>query len=666
MKLFEKGKIGSMSLKNRIVMDAINNQMANSERALTQRAVDFYVARAKGGVGLIKTTFMHTNPRFEPSIGEPVVNSEKCASWLNDIAEAVHDYGAKFCVQLTPGGGRNFSPKPGVPHGGLIGPSPIPSFREANGKPPRIGPGRYPARAENPVIVRELTIEEIGQIVKDFEFSAKIIRMADVDAIEIHGHAGYLLDEFLTPLWNKRTDKYGGNLDGRLRFTYELIEAIKRGAGPNFPILLKYALTHYMEGGREIEEGLEIARRLEAAGVNALTINAGCWETQPWSMPPSTQPRGCTVDLSALTKQVVKIPVIAVGKLGYPDLAESILQQGKADYISLARSLLADPEWANKVKEGRTEDIIPCLGCNIGCVGRVRKSQVISCAVNPATGFESQLTIVPAEEKKSVLVIGGGPAGMEAARVSALRGHTVTLWEKEDKLGGQLISAAVPDFKDDYRILIDYLSRQVRKVGVNIELKKEATCDLIQNFNPDVVFIATGASPQIPEIEGIEEGMKEGRVITAVDGLLKMGQIGSTVIVIGGGVIGCELGLHLAQRNRNVTIVKGRAIETLSEDLPWNNAVDLMRLLDQYKVEMLDRTQVVKITQKGVEVINQQKEQISLAADTVIIARGMKPDHPELETSLNEIPEVYMIGDCIEPRRVYDAIQEGYRKARVI
>lgn len=666
MKLFEKGKIGTMSLKNRIVMDAINNQMATSTGALTERAVDFYVARAKGGAGLIKTTFMHPNPRFEPSIGEPIVNSVKCASWLNDIAEAVHDYGAKFCVQLTPGGGRNFSPKPGVPHGGLIGPSPMPSFRESNGKPPRVGPGRYPARAENPVIVRELTTEEIEQIIKDFEFSARIIAMAEVDAIEIHGHAGYLLDQFLTSLWNKRTDKYGGDLEGRLRFTYELIDAIKRGAGPNFPILIKYGLTHYMEGGREIEEGLEIARRLEAAGVHALTINAGCWETQPWSMPPSTQPRGCTVDVAAMTKQVVHIPVIAVGKLGYPELAESVLHEGKADFISLARALLADPEWPNKVKEGRTEDIIPCLGCNIGCVARVRKSQVISCAVNAATGFERQLALAPAEKRKSVLVIGGGPAGMEAARVSALRGHAVTLWEKEDRLGGQLIPAGVPDFKDDYRLLIDYLSTQIKKVGVRIELKKEATPELIRHFEPDVVFIATGASHQIPAIEGIQAGMKEGRVITAIDGLTARQPIGKSVIVVGGGVIGCEMGLHLAQKGKNVTVVKGRAIETLSEDLPWNSAVDLVRLMDQFKVKILDNTQVLKITKKGVELVNEKKEPFSLAADTVVIARGMKPDHAELESSLRGIPEVFMIGDCIEPRRVYDAMQEGYRKARII
>jgi 2-enoate reductase len=281
MKLFESGKIGSLSLKNRIVMDSINIQLATpfEEAGLSQRAIDFYVARAKGGVGLIKTTFMRPNHKLEFSIGEPVVNSERCISWLNDLAEAVHDYGAKVCVQLSPGLGRISAPKSSLPYGGLVGPSPLPSFRDPNGQLPLLDPGRYPARGEKYVITRELKKEEIEELVKDFEFSSKIIRLADIDAIEIHGHQGYLLDQFLTALWNKRTDKYGGDLDGRLKLALDLVEAVKRGAGPEFPILFKYPLTHYLEGGRDIEEGLEIARRLEAAGVDALNINAATKRT---------------------------------------------------------------------------------------------------------------------------------------------------------------------------------------------------------------------------------------------------------------------------------------------------------------------------------------------------------------------------------------------------
>jgi 2-enoate reductase len=661
MKLFESGAIGNLTIKNRIVMDALNIQLATpvDEAALTQRAIDFYVARAKGGAGLIKTTFMRPSRKLEFSIGEPVVNSERCVSWLNDLAEAVHDYGAKVCVQMSPGLGRIPTPKPWLPHGGLVGPSPLPSFRDPNGQLPPLGPGRYPARGEKYVITRELTIEEIEELVRDFEFSAKIIRMADIDCIEIHSHQGYLLDEFLTALWNKRTDKYGGDLNGRLRLALELVEAVKRGAGPDYPVLFKYPLTHYLEGGREIGEGLEIARRLEAAGVNALSINAGCYETYNRAQPSTTQPRGCWVDLCEMTKRVVKIPVIAAGKLGYPDLAERVLQEGKADFVALGRYLLADPEWPNKVKEARTEDIIPCVGCHEGCIARVRKFQRIGCAVNPATAVEKDLTIYPASKKKSVLVIGGGPAGMEAARVSALRGHQVTLWEKQERLGGNLLPAAVPDFKDDYKLLIQYLSTQIKKLGVKVELEKIGTPELIQRFKPEVVFVATGAQHLVPEIEEIERWVEKGRVVTAVEALLGMREIGKSVVIAGAGLIGCETALHLAQKGRKVTIAGGRR---LAHDMVWGNALDLIKLLDDHNVKILNNNRVIRVTETGVDSAHQHFD-----ADTIVLAVGMQCNNEiPLEALAGRVPEVYAIGDCVRPRHVMSAIWEGYRTAYLI
>ena len=667
MKLFERGKIGTLTIKNRIVMDAINIQLGSpsDEAALGQRAIDFYVARAKGGVGLIKTTFMRTNRKLEPGIGGPVVNSTRSGTWLNEIAQALHDYGAKVCVQLTIGVGRIPVPNPDLPHGGLVAPSPLPSFRGPAGEVPRIGPGKYPAQGERHVITRELTIEEIEELVRDYEFSAKIIALADMDAIEIHAHQGYLLDEFMTALWNKRTDKYGGDLEGRMRLPLELVAAVRRAAGPDFPILYKYPLTHYLEGGREIEEGLEIARMLEAAGVNALTINAGCYETYNLAQPPTTQPRGNAVHLAEMTKKVVNIPVICSGKLGYPELAEQALQDGKVDFIGLGRYLLADPEWPNKVKEGRVEDIKPCVGCHEGCIGRVRKNHYCSCAVNPATGVERELAITPAEKKKSVLVIGGGPAGMEAARVSALRGHKVTIWDKGNALGGNLIPAAVPDFKDDYRLLLEYLRTQTKKLGITVELEKEAAPELIQQANPDVVFVATGASHIIPEIEGTGKGMETGKVVTAVDVLLSKREVGEAVVVIGGGMIGCETALYLAKEGKKVTVLE--ILDSVASDMVWGNALDLVKLLDDNKVNILTNANIQRITEIGVDFTDQHGEKKTLEADTVTIAVGMKVTNEAfVETLEDKLPGVHVIGDCVRPRRILNAIWEGYRIARLI
>jgi 2-enoate reductase len=661
MKLFESGKIGEMSLKNRIVMDALNLQLATpvEDSALTQRAIDFYVARAKGGVGLIKTTFMRPNRKLEFSIGEPVLNSERCVAWLNDLAEAIHDYGAKVCVQISPGLGRIPVPKPNLHHGGLVGPSPLPSFRDPSGQMPPIGPGNYPAQGEKHVLTRELTTDEIEQLVRDIEFSARICRLADIDAIEIHGHQGYLLDEFLTSLWNKRTDKYGGDLNGRLRLAIEIVEAIKKGAGQDFPVLYKYPLTHYLEGGREIGEGLEIAKRLEAAGVDALTITGGCYETYNRTQPPTTQPRGCWVDLCEMTKRAVQIPILASGKLGYPDMAEQVLQAGKADFISLCRYLIADPEWPNKVREKRIEDIVPCVGCHEGCIARVRKYRHISCAVNPAAGVERGMIVHPAERKKSVLVVGGGPAGMEAARVSALRGHKVTLWERKNRLGGNLIPAAVPDFKYDYKLLLDYLISQIGKLGIAVEFEKEGSLESIRNFSPNVVFIATGAVHAVPEIEGIGEGIKSGKVITAVDLLLGAKEAGQSVVVMGAGLIGCETALYLAKKGRQVTIAGGRR---LAHDMVWGNALDLVKQLDDHEVRILMNHRIARITETGAYSANRRFD-----ADSIILAVGMNSIQ-EIPAGMldGKVPEVYAIGDCASPRHVMQAIWEGYRTARLV
>lgn len=647
MKLFERGNIGRLELKNRICMAPMLTALSEpvDEGRLSQRDIDFYAARAKGGAGLIITVFMRPNRKLEASIGDPVVNSPRCIRWLNDLAEACHEYGSKVCVQVSPGLGRIQPPNPALPHGGLVSASPLPCFWD---------PG---------VTTRELTTVEVEQLVKDIEFSCGIIAASGIDAIEFHGHQGYLLDQFQTTVWNKRTDKYGGDFEGRMRFPLELVAAARKGAGEDFPITYRYGLTHYWDQGRSIEEGLEMAKRLEAAGVAALHIDCGAYETNNRAQPPTTQPPGCMVELAERTKQAVKIPVLTVGKLGYPDLAERVLEEGKADFIVLGRPLLADPEWANKVKQGRMEDIVPCIGCHEGCLRRVLGGKHISCAVNPACGLERDSVITPATEKKRVLVIGGGPAGMEAARVAALRGHDVTLWEKIYALGGNLITAAVPDFKMDYKLLLEYLTTQVKKLGIKTRLAHKATPELIADFRPDVLLVATGAMPIVPDYPGIPEMMKLGRVVTAVDALLGTKKVGQDVAVIGGGLIGCETGLWLAQQGKKVTVIARHAA---MRDMWWINAKDIQENLEAANATVLTFTNVLKVSEAGVDIVDENGKESRIKADTVLLAVRMEPSQELWDKVKDKMPEAYALGDCVESRMVMEAMWEGFRTARLI
>ena len=646
MKLFESGQIGKMRLKNRIVMAPMNIPgLVESDGTMSQRAIDYYTARAKGGTGLIITCGVGVTREFEygadgmPFVRDAFADNDTCVARFNELALAVHDYRAKLVVQLTAGRGRA---------------APLSLLRKR--KP--VAPSALPCVHDPSVTARELTTDEIERIVKAFEFAAQKLKLAEIDGIEIHAHGGYLFDQFLTPLWNKRTDKYGGDLNGRLRFSLEVIEAIKKGAGSDFPIIYRFSLKHYCEGGREPEGGVEIARRIEEIGVDALDIDAGSWEARYWTAPTSYHSPGCLVPLGEMVKKVVKIPVIIVGKLGYPELAEEILQEGKADFIALGRPLLADPEWSNKVREGRKEDICPCLGDNEGCVGRLVTTKYLSCTVNPMVGMEREFAIVPAQKKKTVLVVGGGPGGMEAARVAASRGHRVFLWEKGGALGGNLIPASVPDFKQDYRRLIEYLATQIRKLHVSVELNKEATLELIQKMNPEAVCIATGSAHIIPDIPGVERE----NVGTVIDLYLGRKEVGQSLVVIGAGVVGCEAALHFAKKGKKVTVVARS--ENVARDIVNDNRTHLLTLLTN--VDILVNTSVIEIRDKDVIAVDKYAKRLVLEADTVALAVGFKPERGLIESIGDEFEEIYTRGDCVEPRLVINAIWDGFRTARLI
>lgn len=611
----------------------------------SKRAIDFYVARARGGVGLLITGACLVDVEVEPKLYKghsylPRLDSEVYITRLSELADAVHDYGAKLAVQLHGGYGRVFSP-------GLY---PVTE---------PIAPSSQPWFWDEKVICRELTISEIEKLIKAFSFAAEIAKEAGADCVEVLGHEGYLLDQFMTALWNKRTDRYGGDLKGRLRFHIEMIESVKERVGKDYPLIYQYGAKHYIEGGRDVPESQEIAKYLEEAGVDALQIDAGSYESWHWAHPPIYQPEGCMVDMAAAIKQVVRIPVIAVGKLGNPELAERVINEGKADFIALGRPLLADSEWAIKVKEGRFHDIRMCIGDQEGCLSRIFRHKYLSCTVNPQAGMESELVLIPARKKKFVLVVGGGPGGMEAAMVAALRGYHVALWEKKTELGGNLIPASIPEFKKDIRYLIRFLSTQIRKVGVDINIGKEATPEKVQALKPDIVIIATGAEPIIPEIPGIENNI----VTTAIDLYLRRIDVGQSVVIIGGGMIGCETAVYLAQMGKQVTLVE--MLPEIFPDMNFANRTQLLQMLVEAKVKVLRDTRVLEVVDKGIIITNKEEEG-RINTDTIVLAAGLRSMNKLAQKLQNQVPEIYLVGDCVKPRRVLDAIWEGFRIARSI
>jgi len=629
-----------MALANRIIMAPMG--MQSEDGNFSRNNIYYYATRAQGGVGLVITGGSLIDATIEDVRLTMVDSDDKIAS-LTELASAVHQYGKKVAVQLVAGLGRlGFPGGPKQP----VGPSELPCFGN-----PR-------------VMTRELTIEEIERLVKAFGNATRIIKTAGMDAVEVHGYGGYLLDQFQTSLWNKRTDEYGGDLNGRLRFSMEIINEIKGVGGKDFPVIFKFTPKHYIEGGRDLDEGLEIARRLEDAGVAALHIDIGSNETWYLKCPPIYMQPGPWIEIAEAVKKAVKIPIIIGGKLGYPDLAESILKEGKADFIALGRPLLADPEWPNKVKEGRLDDIKPCIGCHAGCWGRTMRGKYVSCAVNPATGVEREYTLMPAKRQKSVLIIGGGPAGLEAARVAATRGHEVTIWEKGNRLGGNLIPASVPDFKQDIRSLIDYLSNQVRKLGVKVELMKEATPELVRQANPDAVIVAAGATPIIPEIPGIERA----NVISAIDVLSGKTEAGETVLIAGGGSIGCEIAVYLEQMGKKVTLIemKERLLPPESTDLHPINKMMLLKMVADSGVDVLTGTRLLEITGEGAIVDTGGARQI-LKADSVVLALGLKPESTLKDTLEGKVREVFAVGDCARSQGTcLHAIWVGFQVAREI
>lgn len=647
--LFKKGNIGNVEIKNRIVMAPMGIAgLTGYKGTFSDRAIDYYERRAIGETGLIITGVNLVNSKIEPWEIDGVSYLVTFDSpWrirnFIQLTERVHDYGAKIFAQITAGFGRVFprllADRPKVQP---VAPSSTPLFWRPN------------------IIAREMTTEEVDALVEAFGNAALIAKASQFDGVELHGHEGYLMDQFTTALWNRRTDKYGGDLIGRMNFVLSIIEIIHKKAGSDFPIIYRYGLEHKIEGGRTVEEGIEMAKILERAGVSALHVDAGCYDNWYWPHPPIYQPPGCMVDMAEKVRPHVKIPIITVGRLGYPDLANQIIKNGKADFIALGRPLLADPDFAAKARREQTDEIRPCIGCH-ECFARLHRQQTLSCAVNPQCGDEKRLDIVLTSKPKKVIVVGGGIAGMEAARVCALRGHNVTLYEKSDRLGGILNVASQPDFKQDVKHLLNYQMNQLQKLkGLEIKMDTEMIEEMIQKEKPDAIFIATGSIPlRKVNIENLgntpfvtPEEVYEGKIPK-----------GSKAFVVGGGSVGCETALYLAQKNWSVVVAE--MLPRIASDLFEANREMLLKLLKEYGVEVLTQVTVKKLMPQKVFVSTPDGDR-SFEMDLIVLAVGSQPVHPFINIAKGLVEEVYFVGDCVSPRKIKDAIWEAFKQARIV
>jgi len=658
-KIFTPLDIGKVRIENRVAMAPMATfGMLNPDGTVTQRVLDYFIERAKGGIGLIISTCFKVENEIETIVPSFPLLTPAAIAPLSELSETLHSLGTKIFVQLTPGLGRVGSPVM------LMGP-PIAASEGPNFWDPSL-------------TCRELSVEEIEKIVKSFGDAAELLMATGVDGIEFHGHEGYLFDQFTTSLWNKRTDRYGGDLENRMRFPIEVLEEIRGRIGDGMAVEYRFGVKHYVKGpysggvpeeeftevGRDMDEGLQMARMLEEAGFDALHVDAGCYDSWYWAHPPGYLPYGCLTELAEAARKTVNIPIIGVGRLDDPQVAVDVIEKGKMDVAAIGRGLLADAYWAKKLEGNRIQDIRPCIGCHDGCLDRIFQGKPLSCAVNPSTGRERIYQLHRSERPGKVMVIGGGIAGLEAARVAALKGHAVELFEKTDLLGGHLIEATVPDFKEDLGRLLTWYKRQLEALNIDIKFETEITPEQIGKQKADAVIMATGSDPVVPQIPGVNRDL----AVTVVDVFRNRKDVGDEVTVIGGGLVGCETALWLAQQGKKVCIV-----EVLPEvmmgvnPVPYVNRTLLLDLLNFNRIEILTNQTLSEANGNQVMVVHNETGQAqSLSSESLVFATGFAPQRKLYDDIIGTTPNLYLIGDAREPRNVMGAIWDAYEVARTL
>ena len=605
-------RINNLEIRNRVVMPPMATRFASERGGVTRQLIDYHVERAKGGVGLqiVESAQVQDEP-----LALLKIYSDTLIPGLNELAESIKMRGAKAGIQIN--------------HWGFSTPD-------------------------------QLSQDQISTLIEDFASAALRAKMAGFDLVEIHGAHAYLIAKFLSARTNHRMDEWGGTWEKRTNFVRAIIRGIRKKIGHDFPLSLRISGDEFLEGGRTIEETERMAPLFEEAGVDLLHISGGGLESRERTGLPMVYPRGALVPLAQRVKKCVKIPVATVGRINDPILADQIIREGKADLVSLGRALLADPDLPLKAFSGRFDEIRKCTAC-MDCRMRVADlGWKMKCSVNPDLGRERDSTLHPVAKAKKVMVVGGGPAGMEAARIAKLRGHRVTLYEQGKKLGGQLLYATAPPHKEELNNILEYLSHQMKSLKIPVKLGVKVDPSVVRKVRPDAVIVATGSKPALPSFAG------EAKVLTYREILKQKLPKGESFLVIGGGSVGCELAEYLAEKGKTVSVVE--ILEEVASDAQSDARKLLAQRLKDRKVAIYTGSQVQKIEGDKATLINGQGESIELRAAVIVTAVGTIPDPVPLKgiEKLQPAPSIYLVGDCRQGGKIMQAIHDGNRVARLI
>lgn len=658
--LFTPFQIGKCELKNRFALAPMGPLgLGDSEGGWNQRGIDYYVRRAQGGAGLIITGVTFSDCKVEtqsmPNVPNSTYNPVQFVRTSREMTERVHAYGAKMFLMMSGGFGR------------VTIPTNLGEF-------PPVAPSAIPHRWLDKTC-RPLEVEEIHSIVESFGKGAYNAKRAGFDGIEIHAvHEGYLIDQFAISFFNLRNDEYGGSLENRLRFAKEIREEIAKTCGWDFPVSLRYSPKSMLKGwregalpgeefeekGRDLEEGVEAAKLLEKYGYDALDVDAGCYDAWWWNHPPMYMEKGPFRVFAKLMKETVKIPVLLAGRMDNPEMASACIEDGTCDIISLGRPLLADPDYVNKLRMGRLEQIRPCISCQEGCMGRIQHYSMINCAVNPQSARERVTAYEPVVRPKRVLIAGGGVAGCEAARVLAERGHKPEVFEASDHLGGNLIPGGAPDFKEDDLLLAKWYENELNRLGVPVTLNTAVTKEMAAEGGYDTVIVATGSRPKMFSLGD------DDRVYSAEQVLNGQKETGDTVAVVGGGLVGCETALWLAKEGKKVTIVEALSgLMAVNGPICSANKEMLERLIPYNGIETICNARVTGFADGKLTADTADGEKV-IPADSVILSVGYSSVADLYEELWFDVPELYLLGDAKQVANIMYAIWDAFEVANHI